>query len=122
MPFFFVGFSLDYDLDIARIIHNSDIKDKAYFIVWDEEDDINLETLSEFGDVQPINLSGFVEKIKEIHKNYAPTPIKLFMPLCFSQPTLRNSLPEIRDKDFYDLLLLGNLNEHILYYSLLDPN
>ena len=119
---FFVGFSLDYDLDIARIIHNSDIKDKAYFIVWDEEDDINLETLSEFGDVQPINLSGFVEKIKEIHKNYAPTPIKLFMPLCFSQPTLRNSLPEIRDKDFYDLLLLGNLNEHILYYSLLDPN
>ena len=119
---FFVGFSLDYDLDIARIIHNSDIKDKAYFIVWDKEDEINRETLNEFGDVQPINLSGFVQKIKNIHKSYTPTPIKLFEPLCFSQPRLRNSLPNIRDKDFYNLLLLGNLDEHILYHSLLDPD
>ena len=119
---FFVGFSLDYDLDIARIIHNSDIKDKAYFIVWDKEDEINRETLNEFGDVQPINLSGVVQKIKNIHKSYTPTPIKLFEPLCFSQPRLRNSLPNIRDKDFYNLLLLGNLDEHILYHSLLDPD
>jgi mRNA-degrading endonuclease YafQ of YafQ-DinJ toxin-antitoxin module len=118
---FFVGFSLDYDLDIARIIHNSDIKDKAYFIVWDKEDEINRETMRDFGDVQAVSLSGFVQKIKDIKKNYTPSAIKIFNPLCFSQPTLNRTLPNIRDIDFYNLLLMGDLNEHILYHSLLDP-
>ena len=118
---FFVGFSLDYDLDIARIVHDSDIKDKAYFIVWDKEDEINIETLKEFGDIQAISLSGFVQKIKDIQKDYRPVPHKLFYPLCFSQPVLKNALPTIRDKDFYDLLLMGIIDDHILYHSLLDP-
>ncbi|QGY45926.1 hypothetical protein GM418_20285 [Maribellus comscasis] len=119
---FFVGFSLDYDLDIARIIHNSDINNKAYFIVWDKEDEINVETLKEFGDVQPISLSGFVQKIRDVKKGYIPTIHKLFNPLCFSQPILKKPLPKIRDIDFYNLLLFGDLNDHILYHSLLDPS
>lgn len=119
---FFIGFSLEYDLDIARIIHNSDIKDKAYFIVWDKEDEINIEILNDFGNTQAISLSGFTQKVKEIQKTYTPTPVKYFYPLCFSQPQLKNILPTIRDKDFYDLLLMGNLSEHLLYHSLLDSS
>jgi hypothetical protein len=115
---FFVGFSLDYDLDISRIIYNGDIQDKAFFIVWDKEDDVNKESIKEFGDVQAISLSGFVQKIKEAQKNYTPPIIKIFEPLCFLQPKLDNNLPTIKDSDFYDLLLLGKLNEHILYHSL----
>jgi len=119
---FFIGFSLDYDLDVARIVHDSDIKDKAYFIVWDKEDEINIETLKEYGDVQSISLNGFVQKIKDVQSHYKPTAHKLFYPLCFSQPLLKSDLPVIRDKDFYDLLLMGNVNDHLLYHSLIDPS
>lgn len=119
---FFVGFSLDYDLDIARIIHNSDIKDKAYFIVWDKEDELNIETLSDYGEVQPIGLSGFVQKIKDIQKSYTPPVIKFFNSLCFFNPLLNNDLPDIMDRDFYNLLLKGNINNNVLYHSLLNPD
>lgn len=118
---FFVGFSLDYDLDISRIIYDGDIKDKAFFIVWEKEDDINIETIKEFGDVQAISLSGFVQKIKKIQKTYTPSVIKIFEPLCFSQSRFDNNLPTIQDSDFYNLLLFGKLNEHILYHSLINP-
>jgi hypothetical protein len=119
---FFIGFSLDHDLDIARIIQDGDIKDKAYFIVWDKEDEINIETLQEFGDVQSISLNGFVQKIKDIEAHYKPILHKIFEPLCFSQPSLKTDLPVIRDSDFYDLLLKGCLNDHLLYHSLIDPS
>lgn len=119
---FFVGFSLDYDLDISRIIYDGDIRDKAFFIIWDREDEVNKENIKEFGDVQAISLSGFVQKIREIQRTYTPPVTKIFEPLCFSQPRLDNNLPTIKDSDFYDLLLLGKLNEHILYHSLVNSN
>jgi hypothetical protein len=65
-------------LDISRIIYNGDYTGQGFFIVWDKEDDVNKESIKEFGNVQAISLSGFVQKIKEVQENYTPSGYENF--------------------------------------------
>ncbi|SFW51648.1 SIR2 family protein [Ruminococcus flavefaciens] len=67
----FIGFSMGYDLDIRRIV-NTINKDKCIFIVHDRESTANIKTLSKYGEVCPIGLSGFINKVNEIKKDYIP--------------------------------------------------
>ena len=68
----FIGFSMGYDLDIRRIV-NTINKDKCVFIVHDKESAANIKTLRKYGEVYPIGLSGFVNKVDEIERDYIPS-------------------------------------------------
>lgn len=119
---FFVGFSMIYDLDIARIVYASqELHNKCFFIVSDNENAVNLDLLKDFGHPCPIGLSGFVDLSRSALSSHI-SKAKVLMPiLCFSRPEIRNTAPQIQDQDRHALLVKGNLNTHILDYSLLFP-
>lgn len=78
---FFMGFSMGTDLDIKRIIsRDPETYQKCYFVVGDKEKSPVVRMLNNYGQVLPINTSGFVERYKKI----TPKAIRLEEKLrCF---------------------------------------
>lgn len=118
----FIGFSMDYDLDLARIIVSSAIKDKTLFVVKPDEDELNISSLSDFGTVLNIGLDGFVQMVKEERKKYSPPVTKLFYPISFHKIDVNRSVPTLKDVDFYQLILNGSLDEHLAFHSLINSS
>lgn len=116
----FIGFSMDYDLDLARILVSGTIKDKTLFVVRPNEDELDVSNLSEFGNVLASGLDGFVQIVKDCQSNYVPSAIKLFLPVSFHKADINRGVPSIRDIDFYQLILNGNIDKHLAFHSLVN--
>ena len=116
----FIGFSMDYDLDLARILVSGTIKDKTLFVVRPGEDELNVSSLSDFGNVLASGLDGFVQMVKDCQSNYVPSTIKLFLPVSFHKADINRDVPSIRDIDFYQLILNGNIDKHLAFHSLVN--
>ena len=115
---FFVGYSMQYDLDLRRIIYNTpDLKDKTFFILWERESKGNQLLVSEFGTPFPINVEGFADAINETSKSYIATTKLPASYLCFKQPVVSKTPPTILDSDEFDFLVKGVYNTEKLYYS-----
>lgn len=67
----FIGFSMNYDLDIRRFVSKIS-KEKCIFIVKKEENINNILLLEQYGEVYNIGLNGFVSKVKEVSDIYTP--------------------------------------------------
>lgn len=67
----FVGFSMNYDLDIKRFVSKIS-KDKCIFIVKKDEKPNNILLLQQYGEVYNIGLEGLVSNIKEVSATYTP--------------------------------------------------
>lgn len=111
----FLGFSLENDLDIKRVIFFDDrIKQKTIFIVWEEEKKLAIEKLSRYGKVFPISMKEFcntMNLIPAIKKNEVSSDI--FQ--CFSQLKFQDNFKQsIRDSDTFELLFYGKLRLDIL--------
>lgn len=120
---FFVGFSLKYDLDLKRVIYSTpELKQKCFFIVRDNEESVNIKAISKFGTAITIGSKVFADLIKIRKSNYIPKVQNFHKPLCFTQPIFHKSIPDIRDKDFFKLLVEGEVNDHLLEYSTFSPN
>lgn len=111
----FLGFSLENDLDIKRVIFfNDEIKQKTIFIVWEEEKKLEIEKLGRYGKVFPIGIKEFcnvMNLIPPIKKN----EVKVDVLQCFSQIKFQDDFKQsIRDKDTFNLLFYGDLRLDIL--------
>lgn len=116
----FIGFSMDYDLDLARIIVSSAIKSKTLFVVKPDEDELNISSLSEFGTVLKLGLDGFVQMVKDEEQRYTPAVTKIFSPISFHKMVVNRDAPTLKDADFYQLILNGTMNEHLAFHSLIN--
>ena len=116
----FIGFSMDYDLDLARILVSGTIKDKTLFVVRPGEDELNVSSLSDFGNVLASGLDGFVQMVKDCQSNYVPSITKIFLPVSFHKADINRDVPSIRDIDFYQLILNGNIDKHLAFHSLVN--
>lgn len=117
---FFVGFSMSSDLDIKRIVYRDpEIYQKCFFVVWDQEKSPILRTLGVYGQVHPINVSGFVKAYKEI----TPKVVRLEEKFrCFDVIKNNSANPiEIMDKDIHNLLTLGTVDVNKIATSIFTP-
>ncbi len=112
---FFVGFSLDSDLDLARIIHNFD-KTKMFFIISPTAKEKEINKLSEFGEVLPIGITEFSKILENINNTYHPVELTDNNLYCFDY-YYKNDFPtsEVTDKDITDLFMRGNINLQHIY-------
>lgn len=119
----FIGYSMKYDIDLKRIIYASqNLADKCFFITWDQENSLTLERLKKFGTPCPINLKGFVQKVKEIRQTYIPVAGNSFRPLCFDKYTItKNPPPPIQSNDIFNLYLHGTFRPERIHYSIVQP-
>lgn len=121
---FFVGYSMLYDLDIQRIMFSSDeLKNKTFFILWENEPKANRLLINKFGDAQPIGLTGFAKKIKDVQSNYVAVKNDTRPLLCFDKVDVNKNIPTIKDKDAFDLFIKGNYGTYEkLFYSIKSPD
>lgn len=120
---FFIGCSLQYDLDIKRIINEDPIiKEKCFFIMADGEQANNVRKASRFGQVVPIGLEQFAAKIESLKTNFSPAAIKQSPRyLCFSNIKLSKKRPSLVDTDIHSLYYKGDQSLEIIQYSLSSP-
>lgn len=116
---FIVGLSLDYDLDIARLIFSENVKEKTFIISWEKESKNGIKRLSKYGTVLPIGRDQLAQDISQAQANSSHTELKSSNPLTsFSLIRLTTEFEEFTDNKTRDLLIWGNLNQDLLQYSL----
>jgi hypothetical protein len=117
---FFVGFSLNYDLDLKRVIYSTpELLEKCFFILSDKENETTLRNVKKFGIPIPIGLEKFAQQVEKQKISYVPRAKTNTRFLCFLRPLFNNTPPDIRDKDFFRLLVKGEINPHLLQYSVI---
>ena len=120
---FIVGLSLDYDLDLARLVYSEEDKNKIFIIVWEKEKSWNIKKLQKFGNVLPLGREQFAKDIIDAKASYIPTT---FTPLpqfhAFRMVELTESRPVIDDELVRKLFFWGEINDAAIQYSLLDAN
>lgn len=117
---FFIGFSMNSDLDIKRVVFSDpELFQKCFFVVWDQEKKPVIRVLENYGTVLPINVKGFVDEYKTI----TPKAVRLTSNFrCFNLVKDISVPVEIIDKDVHDLLTLGAVGNEKLATSLTYPD
>lgn len=115
---FFIGYSL-YDIEISRILFDSDLKRRTFFIVWEHEKDIGIASAKRHGTVLKIGADGFANLVRNAPKNLEPEPYSLTWLRQYKKP---EKLVAPTDDDTTDLLTLGVINSKALVYDLSSDN
>lgn len=93
-----IGYSMQFDIDIKRLLSAPQISQKVIFIDVPEIDEISKGLLENYGDCHPIGIKEFGKRIKEIKKDYIPSmdsPYKSFK--CMYRDTLTSILPNYEE-------------------------
>lgn len=113
---FFVGFSLDYDLDLKRIIYaNKKNREKIYFINGSKLNKIQKSSLSKFGKVLDMNADEFAQQIHESEKTFIPINRKEIVTLSFEKSRISEDKTPVSDSDISDLFFYGKVNKDKIY-------
>ena len=68
-----IGYSMQFDLDIKRLLSSPAIKKKVLFIDKANPDPISQSLLEEYGDCEFIGVDGFADKVNEAQKKFVPS-------------------------------------------------
>lgn len=117
---FIVGLSLKYDLDLSRILFNSDFIEKTILISSPDLSDNGENRLSRYGRVYKIGVDKFADEIQEVQKIYTPQirdeADKLytaFLHYYKQKYDFQKPMPE----DVFNLFLNGKYKESLYYKS-----
>ena len=114
----FIGYSMDYDIDLQRIFAESeDMKGKSVFITWNETNRMRLN-MEKFGSVESIGVDGFAARIEKIKQNYTPDAASYDL-RCLRQikeEKIQTSR-SIRDEEITDLFFQGKISMKNIYSS-----
>lgn len=111
---FFIGFSLDFDLEIQQVISSVNQKDKTFFINGTTTTEKAKEILSDYGSVLELGTKELSEKIKDFSRTFIETS---YSPLlyCFKEFNLDRNYIGLKDKDITDLLFYGKYDKQLYY-------
>ncbi len=70
-----IGYSMQYDINIKRLLGAPAIRDKVIFIDAPSPDPIDRKILENHGTCEFIGIKVFADKVKEIQKNFVPSLI-----------------------------------------------
>lgn len=120
---FFIGCSLQYDLDIKRVMkEDSTIKNKCFFIMAENEKEAIVRKTSRFGKVVTIGLEKFANQIEFQRKNYKPSVLRQTPRyLCFKNIKLSRTRPTLADTDVHNLYYKGDQSLELIQYALSSP-
>lgn len=118
----FIGYSMQYDLDLQRIVYlTPKLIDKTFFIISEQASKTEQALIKTFGMPFPIGIKKLTEHINEIKKNHVHITKLPDSYLCFSKPKIKDFPSSILDIDEFNLLVRGEYNIDNLYYSTINP-
>lgn len=116
---FFVGFSLNYDLDLKRLISiDKRYKEKIFFINGREVGTIERNSLSKYGTVLDMTAEEFSNYLCVQKESYIPKVDEEIRTFSFERKKFKLSKEKVRAQDISDLLFMGTLDEEKLYSNL----
>lgn len=116
---FFVGFSLNYDLDLKRLISiDKRYKEKIFFINGREVGIIERNSLSKYGTVLDMTAEEFSNYLCVQKESYIPKVDEEIRTFSFEKKKFKLSKEKVRAQDISDLLFMGTLDEEKLYSNL----
>lgn len=68
-----IGYSMQYDIDIKRLLGAPAVKEKVVFISAPSSDPVDKEILEKHGTCEFIGIQGFAEKVQEIQEKFVPS-------------------------------------------------
>lgn len=68
-----IGYSMQFDIDIKRLLSSPEISQKVIFIDAPGIDEISKELLENYGSCYPIGIDEFSNKVESIKKDYVPS-------------------------------------------------
>jgi hypothetical protein len=109
----FIGYSL-FDIQIKRFfIENVDIKEKTYFIVAENADHEEIYSLSKYGSVIPIGVTGFSKLISD-NRNIFNNNTAEHKFITAQFPSISNIQKDIEDKHIENFLIYGTIEQHFI--------
>lgn len=109
---FFVGYSLQDTHITALIPRSPEIKAKTYFITRGMPDQLLQEDLEDYGEIHPIEISGFAAACKNFvtpTASYDPTKLKALKLIDVFKDS-KSILPPTAN-EIFDLIAFGSFNE-----------
>lgn len=119
---FFIGYSLQYDLDIKRLVYSlPEVVDKTCLVMYEKEPQVSQILARTYGTPYPIGTAEFANMIVEARKTYVPTAVKLSVNLCFNKIEPVRIAPKLLDKDVFELFTQGSYDVEKLFFSVQSP-
>ena len=116
---FFIGYSLNYDLDIKRIlVETDDAKGKFFFCIGPTADQATHRRASRYGSVLDVSTEDFVSMTHDVAKSYIPRDRSELRTLSVREYKAPFAPSRITDQRFIDLLLWGRRSEELVAESL----
>lgn len=110
-----VGLSLDYDLDLRRLIYTQNVIDKTVFIEQKDISEAKKRKLGRYGTVFPINVEKFtteLEAYKKIHPVTLQNP-SIHIYKCFDVAKPKNTMKKATSFDVYGLFMTGQYTDSL---------
>lgn len=118
----YVGYSMQYDLDIRRLVYSlPEVVNKTILVLYEKEPQVSLILAQKYGTPYPIGTDEFARMIVEARKTYNPTAKRLSVNLCFNKIEPVNAAPKLLDKDVFDLFTQGSYDIEKLFFSAQSP-
>lgn len=119
---FIIGLSLEYDLDIARLIFGSGTRDKTFIITWEGEKPSAIKKMQKFGKVQNIGRDAFARQIMEAKATYIPPAVKKEKEFTsFKNVKIHEKRPVVNDDAIRKLLFWGSVDDSAVQFSVFEP-
>ena len=111
----FIGFSLNYDLDISRLIYSDNtFKNKTFFVNGKSDDLIRKSALEEFGIWTDLNAIEFSKLIQIIEKSFVYKEPNNNYLLSFNKIETKAHLLDVNSKNISLLFFKGELNQKLM--------
>lgn len=110
-----IGFSMQYDIDIRRILARPQIAAKTVFITGPEIDPIDKSTLEKYAPVETIGIDGFAEEVAEKMKTYTDGTLvnRGYTSFLHEHMTPKEKKP-VHFEDLTSFYYLGHIGETVL--------
>lgn len=118
----YVGYSLQYDLDIRRLVYSlPEVVDKTCLVMYEKEPRVSQILAQKYGIPYPIGTEEFARMIVEARKTYIPTAKRINVNLCFNKIESIKAAPKLLDKDVFDFFTQGSYEIEKLFFSAQSP-
>ena len=114
-----VGLSLDYDLDLKRLICEQNVIDKTVFIEHDKISEDKKRKLKRYGTIYAITMEKFTEELQKYKKEH-PTITKMkefHIYQCFEVAKERDTIKKATSFEVHDLFMAGQYVDSLWHTS-----
>ncbi|MBQ6226508.1 MAG: SIR2 family protein [Bacteroidaceae bacterium] len=118
----YVGYSMQYDLDIRRLVYSlPEIVNKTILVMYEKEPQVSQILAKTCGTPYPIGSNEYAKLIVEERKTYVPSAVRLSVNLCFNKVEQVKTAPKLLDKDVFELFTQGSYDIAKLFFSTQTP-